>query len=91
MTSSQHKLHVQFLKDILLQYMRSQTVPTEKRIEIKTKETQLICFISTLHYVVHCHNATALDRDKQYCRIGDFLKKKLLVINREMVKTGFNY
>ena len=33
------------------------------------------------------HNATALARDKQYCGSGDFFE--LLVMNREMVKTGF--
>ena len=31
-------VHVQFLQDILLQYMCSQTVPTENRIEMKIKE-----------------------------------------------------
>ena len=51
MRSPQHYVHVQFLKDILLQYMSSQTVLSEKRIEMKTKEihfTVVVCFISTL-------------------------------------------
>ena len=41
-----------------------------------------------LNYVVDRHNATALARDKQYCGNGDFFK---LLMNREMVKIGFNY
>ena len=36
-TSPQCDVHVQCLQDILLQYMCSQTVPTENRIEMKTK------------------------------------------------------
>ena len=37
-TTPKYDVHVQFLQDILLQYTCSQTVPTENRIEIKTKE-----------------------------------------------------
>ena len=50
MTSPQYDVHVQFLQDILLRYMCSQTVPTENRIEMKTKKKKfvLVCFISTL-------------------------------------------
>ena len=72
-TSPQYDVHVQFLQDILLQYMCSQTVPTENRIEIKTKEFHFSLFYFLFNYVVDCHNATALARDKQYCRNGDFL------------------
>ena len=36
-TSPQGDVQVQFLQDILLQYMCSQTIPTENRIEMKTK------------------------------------------------------
>ena len=74
MTSPQHDVHVQFLKDILLQYMCSQTVPTEKRIEMKTKEIHFSLFCFHFNYFVGRHNATALARDKQYCGNGDFFK-----------------
>ena len=87
--SPKYDVHVQFLQDILLQYMCSQTVPTENRIEIKTKEIHFSLFYFHFNGIVDCHNATALARDKQYCRNVDFFK--LLVMNREMVKTGFNY
>ena len=86
-TSPQYDVHVQFLQDILLQYMCSQAVPTENRIEMKTKEIHFSLFYFHFNYVVDRHNATA--RDKQYCGNGDFLN--LLVMNREMVKTDFNY
>ena len=46
--SPQYDVHVKFLQGILLQYMCSQTVPTENRIEMKTKEIYLVCLISTL-------------------------------------------
>ena len=42
-TSPQYDVHVQFLQDILLQYMCSQTVPTENQIEMKTKEINFVC------------------------------------------------
>ena len=87
--SPQYDVHVQFLQDIILQYMYIQTVPTESRIEMKTKEIHFSLFYVHLNYVVDRHNATALARDKQYCGNRDFLK--LLVMNREMLKTGFNY
>ena len=67
--------------------MCSQVVPTENRIEMKTKEIHFSLFYFHFNYVVDRHNATA--RDKQYCGNGDFLN--LLVMNREMVKTDFNY
>ena len=65
-------VRVQFLQDILLQYMCSQTVPTENRIEMKTKAIHFSLFYFHFNYVVNCHNATALERDKQYCGNGDF-------------------
>ena len=37
-TSPQFDVHVQFLQDILLQYMCCQTLPTENGIEMNTKE-----------------------------------------------------
>ena len=44
-TSPQYDVQVQFLQDILLlQYMCSQTVPTENRIEMKTKEIHFSLF-----------------------------------------------
>ena len=43
-TSPQYDAHVQFLQDKLLQYMCSQTVPTENRIEMKTKEIHFSLF-----------------------------------------------
>ena len=67
-TSPQYDVHVQFLQDILLPYMSSQTVPTENRIEMKTKEIYFISF----NYLVDRHNATALARDKQYRGNGNF-------------------
>ena len=71
MTSPHYDVHVQFLQDILLQYMCSQVVPTENRIEMKTKEIHFSFFYFHFNYVVDRHNATA--RDKQYCGNGDFL------------------
>ena len=89
MTSPQHDVHVQFLQDILLQYLCSQTVPTENQIEMKTKEINFSLFYFHLSYIVDCHNATALARDISILQKSCFLK--LLVMNREMVKTGFSY
>ena len=68
MTSPQYDIH-----DILLQYMCSQNVPTENRIEMKTKEIHFSLFYFHFNYVVDRHNATTLARDKQYCGNGDFL------------------
>ena len=65
--SPQYVVHVQFLQDILLQYMCSQTVPTENRIEMKNKEINFSLFYFHFNYVV------ALARDKQYCGNSDFL------------------
>ena len=88
MMSPQFDVHIQFLQDILLQYLCSQTVPTENRIEMETKEIHFSLFYFHFNYVVDRRNATALARDRQYCGNGDFFK--LLIMNREMVKTGFN-
>ena len=52
--------------------MYSQTVPTENRIEMKTKEIHFSLFYFHFNFIVDRHNATALARDKQYCRNGDF-------------------
>ena len=46
--SPQYDVHVKFLQDLLLQYMCSQTVPTENRVEMKQKKSILVCFISSL-------------------------------------------
>ena len=59
-TSSQYDVHVQFLQDILLQYMCSQTVPTANQIEMKTKEIHFSLFYFHFNYIVDRHNATAL-------------------------------
>ena len=72
-TSLQYDVHVQFLQDILLQYMCGQTVPIVNQIEMKTKKIILVCFISSSITFVGRHNATALARYKQYCRSRDFL------------------
>ena len=85
-TSSQYDVHVQFLQDLLLQYMCNQTVPTESRIDMKTKEIHFSLFYFHIYCVVDRQNVTALASNKQYCGNGDFFK--LLVMNREM---GFNY
>ena len=53
---------------------------------MKTKDIHFRLFYIHFNYVMGRHNATALARDKQYCGNGDFFK--LLVMNREMVKTG---
>ena len=47
-TSSEFDVHVPVLQDTLLQYMCSKTVPTENRIEMKTKEIHLSLFYSIL-------------------------------------------
>ena len=72
-TSPQYDVHVQFLQDILLQYMCSQTVPTKNWLEMKTKEIYFSLFYFHFIYVVDHHNATALARDKQYGGNRDFL------------------
>ena len=69
--------------------MCSQIVPTENQIEMKTKENHFSLFYFNFNYFVDRHNATAEARDKQYCGNGDFFK--LLVMNREIMKTGFSY
>ena len=63
MTSPHYDVHVQFLQGILLQYMCSKTVPTENRIEMKTKEIHFSLYYFHFDYVVDRHNATALARD----------------------------
>ena len=73
-TSPQYGVHVQFLQDILLQYMCSQFIPSENQIEMKTKEINFSLFYFHFNYVVDRHNATALARDKQYCGNGDSFK-----------------
>ena len=72
MTSPQYDVHIQFLQDILFRYMCSQTVPTENRIEMETKEIHFSLFYFHLYYVLDRHNATFLARDKQFCGNGDF-------------------
>ena len=72
-TSPQYDVHVQFLQDILLQYMCSQNLPTDNRIGMKTKEIHFSLFYFLFNYVVDRHNATDLARDKQYYGSGDFL------------------
>ena len=44
MTSPQYDVHDQFLQGILLQYMCSQTVPTENGIEMKAKKNHFSSF-----------------------------------------------
>ena len=61
----------QFLQDILLQYVCSKTVPTENRIEMKTK-IHLSLFYFHFNYVVNRPDTTALGRDKQYGGNGEF-------------------
>ena len=46
--------------------MCSKTVPTEKQIEMKTKEIHFSLFYFHFNYIVDGHKATALARDKQY-------------------------
>ena len=58
MTSPQYDVHVQFLQDILLQYMCSQTVPTENRIEMKTKEIHFSVYYFHFNYIVDRHKQT---------------------------------
>ena len=89
MTSPKYNVRVQFLLDILLQYMCSKTGPAENPIEMKTTDSHFSLFYFHLNYLVDRSNATALARDKQDCTNGDFFK--LLVLNRELVKRGFIY
>ena len=57
-------MHVQFLQDLLLQYMIcSKTVPTENRIEMKTKEIHFTSFYFHFYYVVDRSDASAMARD----------------------------
>ena len=70
--SPKYNVRVQFLQDILLQYMCSKTIPTQNRIEMKTKEIHFSLFYFHFNYLVD-PNATALARDKQYCGNGQFL------------------
>ena len=71
--------------------MCSKTVPTEKQIEMKTKEIHFSLFYFHFNYIVDGHKATALARDKQYRFAETVIFFKLVVMNREMVKTGFSY
>ena len=64
-TLPKYHVHLQFLQDILLQYMCSKTVPTEKRIEMKTKEIYFSLFYFHFNYVMDRPYATALARRKQ--------------------------
>ena len=61
-----------FSKYILLQYMFSKNVPTENRIEMKTKKIYFSLFYFDFNYIVDRPEATALARDKQYGGNGDF-------------------
>ena len=72
MTSPKYNVIVQFLQDILLQFMFSKTVRTEKRIKMKKKEIHFTLFYYHFNDIVDRPNATALARDKQYCGNGDF-------------------
>ena len=60
--------------------MCSKTVPTEKRIEIKTKEIHFSLFYLHLNYTVDHPDTTALVRDKQYG--GNVVFFTLLVIGK---------
>ena len=88
MRSPKYDVHVQFLQDILLQYMCSKTVPTENRIEMKTKEIHSSLFAFHFNYIMERSDPTAVARDKPYCGNSDFFK---ITGNREMLKTGFCY
>ena len=72
MMSTKYVVHVQFLQDILLQYICSKPVPTENWIEMKTKEIHLSLLYFHLNYVVERPESTSLARDKQYCGSNDF-------------------
>ena len=76
MTSPKYDVHVQFLKDTYFcstcVVKCSKTVPTENRIEMKTKEIHFILFYFHFNYVVEHPDATASVRDIQYCGNGDF-------------------
>ena len=50
--SPKYNVHVQFLHDILLQYIRSKTVSVENGTEIKTTENHLSLFYFLFNYVV---------------------------------------
>ena len=50
-TSLQYDVHVQFLRDIFLQYMCGQTVPTANQIELEPKEIQFSSFYFHFNYI----------------------------------------
>ena len=64
-TSPKYDAQVQFLQDILLQYMCSETqgktILTENQVEIKKKEIQFTHSLFYFHfnYIVDCPDATA--------------------------------
>ena len=80
MTSPKYDVPVQFLQDLLLQYMCSKTVPTENLIKKKTKEIHFSLFYFHFKYIVDRPDATALARDKEYGANCEFFK--LLVIGK---------
>ena len=51
-TSPKYNVCVQFLQATLLQYMCSKTVPTENRIEMKTKEIHLCLFYKCITILI---------------------------------------
>ena len=61
-TSAQYDVHVQFLQDILLQYMCSKTVPTDNQIEMKTKEIHFSLFYFHFSYFVKRHKRHSLSQ-----------------------------
>ena len=77
-TSPKYDVHVQFLQDILLQYMCSKTIRTENRIEMKTKEILFKLFYFHFNYVVDRPDTTALARNKQHGGNGDFFKSLVI-------------
>ena len=50
--SPKYDVYVQFLQDILLQYMCSKTVPSENRKDMKTKEIHFKVFYFYFNYIV---------------------------------------
>ena len=64
MTSPKYDVHELFLQDVLLQYMRSKTIPTENRVEMKKREIHFSFFYYHFNYVVDGSDATALAGDK---------------------------
>ena len=56
----------------------SKTVPTENRIEMKTKEIHFSLSAFHFNYIMEHSDATAVARDKHYCGNSDLFKLQVI-------------